>query len=329
VINFRYHLATLIAVFLALGLGVVAGSTFVSPVTVTALKKSLTVLDNQDKVLAAQNQALARTNRGLLQYATASRDMLVRDTLKGHAALLLSFDTTPGDETAQMAATLVGAGARLEGSIVLSSVLAVADDAGRQRVAAALGTPPSSAEAVQGVLVHQLTEALSGRTPGVLQRLLDAGLASRGGGVPNDAQQAPAALATPGTAVVILAPVPVPPPPQAGSKPAPDVGRTLILPTVRSLSATSVLLAVGEDGTDPLAVLGPIRQESGLHVVTADNVDSPAGQAAVALGLQQAAAANLWGSYGFGAGATSALPPVLPPPASPVSATATPQAKGG
>ena len=121
----------------------------------------------------------------------------------------------------------------------------------------------------------------------------------------------------------------IPPPPQAGSKPAPDVGRTLILATVRSLSATSVLLAVGEDGTEPLAVLGPIRQESGLHVVTADNVDSPAGQAAVALGLQQAAAANLWGSYGFGAGATSALPPVLPPPASPVSATATPQAKGG
>jgi len=329
VINFRYHLTTLIAVFLALGLGVVAGSTFVSPVTVTALKKSLTVLDNQDKALEAQNKALAQANRGLLQYATASRDMLVRDALKGHPALLLSFDSTPGDETAQMAATLVGAGARLQGSIVLSSALAVADDAGRQRVAAALGTPPSSAEVVQGVLVHQLTDALSGRTSGVLQRLMDAGLASRGGGAPNDAQQPPAALATPGSAVVILAPAPAPPPVQAGSKPAPDLGRTLILPTVRSLSAASVLLAVGEGGTDLLPVLGPVRQESSLHVVTADSVDSPAGQAAVALGLQQAATANLWGSYGFGAGANSPLPPVLPPLASPVSATATPPAKGG
>ena len=35
-INFRYHLASLIAVFLALGLGIVAGSTFVSPETVRA-----------------------------------------------------------------------------------------------------------------------------------------------------------------------------------------------------------------------------------------------------------------------------------------------------
>ena len=36
-INFRYDLAILIAVFLALGLGILTGSTFVSPATVRAL----------------------------------------------------------------------------------------------------------------------------------------------------------------------------------------------------------------------------------------------------------------------------------------------------
>jgi hypothetical protein len=313
-INFRYHLASLIAVFLALGLGIVAGSTFVSPETVRALNNSLRRIDNSNKALQAQNDAVAQNNRDLLRYAQSSRDLLVQGKLAGRPAILVSFDTTPGSETSQMASTLVTAGARLQGSLALSSNLALADDASRQQAAAVVGGGISGIDPLQAAITHQMSEALAGKTPGVLQRLVDAGLASRGPGVAGDAAQPPATLAVPGTAVVFLAPAE----PAPGAKPGPDLGKTIILPILRDLSSAQVLVAVGEDGSSPLPLLTPIRQDSSLRVVTADTVDQPMGQAAVVLGLAEALSANVWGAYGSGPGAGAPLP-TPQPPASPSS----------
>ena len=317
-INFRYHLASLIAVFLALGLGIVAGSTFVSPETVRALSGTLKTIDASNRTLQDENNALAQTNRALLQFAQASRDAMVQGKLTGLPVVVVSFDSTPGAELSQMGSTLVLAGARLQGSIQLSSNLALADDASRQQAAIALGVGQSSADVLQATLVRELTDALSGRTPGVLQRLIDAGLASKGPGVAGDSPQPPAALATLGTAVVILTPAQT----QPGAKPAPDLGRTVMLPLVRALSAAPVpLLAVGEDGSSPLPVLSPIRQDSSLRVVTVDNADLATGQAAVVLGLAAVSTSGLWGAYGSGPGAGAPLPTPLSTPA--VSSTAT------
>jgi hypothetical protein len=321
VINFRYHLASLIAVFLALGLGIVAGSTFVSPETVRALNNSLRRIDTSNKGLQTQNDALAQTNRDLLRYAESSRNLLVQGKLAGRPAVLVSFDTTPGSETSQMASTLVAAGARLEGTVALSSNLALADDASRQQAATVVGGGLSGAEALQTALARQLSDAFAGKSPGIVQRLIDVGLASRGPGVAGDAQQPPASLATPGTAVILLAPAqPVP-----GAKPGPDLARTLILPIVRGLSSAQVLVAVAEDGSSPLPVLAPIRQDSSLRVVTADTVDQPMGQAAVVLGLAEALSTNAWGAYGSGPGASAPLPTPQPPgspaPSSPLPAS--------
>lgn len=311
-INFRYHLASLIAVFLALGLGIVAGSTFVSPETVRALNNSLRRIDNSNKDLQTQNDALAQTNRDLLRYAEASRNLLVQGKLAGKPAVLVSFDTTPGGETSQMAATLVAAGARLEGTLALSSNLALPDDASRGQAATVVGGGTSGAEALQAALARQVSDALSGKAPGVLQRLIDAGLASRGPGVAGDAQQPPATLATPGTAIVVLAPAQLP----AGAKPVPDLAKTIILPVIRALSAAQAPVAVGEDGSSPLPLLAQIRQDSSLRVVTVDTVDQPMGQAAVVLGLAAALTTNAWGAYGSGPGASAPLP-TPPAPASP------------
>jgi hypothetical protein len=326
-INFRYHLATLIAVFLALGLGVVAGSTFISPATVSALQRSLQALDARDRALEDNNNLLAGQNRTLMQYAQASRDLMVRDVLKGRPVLLLSFDSTPGAETAEVATTLVEAGARLEGSIILSSNLALPDDPSRQQVATTIGVTASTSDAVASALVRALADTLSGRAPGLFQRLLDAGLVTKGSGVTPDAAQPPASLPTQGSSLVILAPLQ----PQGTPKSSPDLGRTLILPLVRALSATSIPLAVGEDGSTALAVLTLLRQDSTLHVVTVDGADTPMGQAAIVLGLQRAAS-GVWGSYGSGAGAVPLPSPAPTPSATPIpGATAIPSAavRGG
>jgi hypothetical protein len=287
---------------------------------VRALNNSLRRIDSSNRDLQAQNDTLAQSNRDLLRYADASRNLLVQGKLQGKPAVLVSFDTTPGSETSQMGSTLVAAGARLQGSVTLSSNLALDDDPSRQQAASVVGGGVSGADALQAALVHQISEALAGKAPGVLQRLIDAGLASRGPGVAGDAQQPPATLAAPGSAVIFLAPGQ----PAPAAKPGPDLVRTIILPVIRGLSSAQVPVVAGEDGSTPLPLLAPIRQDSSLRVVTADSVDQPMGQAAVVLGLAEALATNVWGAYGSGPGAGAPLP--VPQPSASPTAAASPSA---
>ena len=306
-ISLRHHLISLIAVFLALGLGVVAGSTFISPVTVSALKKSIDALDKRDQGLETANNQLTQQVGVLTQAAIASRDLLVHNALAGRPAVLVAFDTTQAADISAMSTTLVESGAHLQGSVVLSSSLAMPDDASRQQVVSALGGSPGPGDAAT-VLVHQLAVALDGTAPGVFGRLQSAGLAKMNN-VP--AAVGPGQLATLGSAVVILAPAP----PAPGAKAGPDLGRTVILPLTRALSGNA-LVAVAEDGDAALPVLTPIRQDSSLRVVTVDGVDTAQGQTAVVLGLVEATTGT-WGDYGTGPGASAVLPGTLPTPVTP------------
>ena len=320
-ITLRHHLASLIAVFLALGLGVVAGSTFISPVTVKALSASINRLDARDRALEAQNNQLNQTNGQLQQALTTSRDIMVQGRLAGRPVDLISFESTPASETSDVASTIAAAGARLQSSVVLSNRLGLADDASRTQVATGLGLTDTSTGALQADVVQKLADALSGRVPG-LEKWVSAGLAKTTT-VPNPLPLA--SVATAGSVILILAPAA----PQPGPA-APDLGRLLIVPLVRSLNLSSAVVAIGEDGSANLPVLAPIRADATLRVVTADGTDTPLGQAGLVLGLAQAISTGVYGNFGLGAGAGAPLPSPLPPvpspsPSSPVSATASPR----
>ncbi|HLI56760.1 MAG TPA: copper transporter [Actinomycetota bacterium] len=317
-ITLRQHLVSLIAVFLALGLGVLAGTTFITPGTVNALRKSLDALSARDNAVESQNSQLKSELAGLESDGSAARDQLVSGALAGRATMLVSFDSTTANETSDMAATLAEAGARLTGSYVLSSNLGLPNEASRQQVAGALGLPVnSSAGTIETAEVQRITDWLDGKSPGLIGKLTGAGLATANS-VPS-----PLAGGTPagsGTDIVVLTPAQSPAAPAANTA---NLASQLILPLARALSSTAVLLAVGEDGTNPLPVLQLLRGDSTVKAVTVDGVDQPIGQAAVALGLRDAAA-GVWGDYGNGQGASTPLPSPLPspPPASPPSTPA-------
>ena len=106
------------------------------------------------------------------------------------------------------------------------------------------------------------------------------------------------------TAIVILAPEAV----TSAAKGAPDIGRVVVQPLVRALSSGSSLVAVGEDGSAPLPVVGLLRGDSSSKAVTADGVDTPMGQTNLVLGLAVYAESGVPGAYGTGTGANAVLP---------------------
>jgi len=293
---------TLVAVFLALGLGVLFGASFIDQKTVSGLQKSQKRLAETNKSRRHQIVALQNDNSVLESFATASRDLLIRGALKDRPAVVLSFQSTPDKLISEVEETLVGAGAKLEGSIRISDNLDLTTDERRRKVAAALQlASPESKDLTDGI-VSGLVDALSSRRPGYVQKLIDGGLASSGQ-PPGAAVKPPGELAAPGSAVVLL-----PPGPRDTSQ------RALLLPLIKSLSAFPVLTAVAQPDSVPGPLMQTVRGDANLKVITIDGLDEPLGQAGLALGLK-AAYAGSYGHYGTGKSATSLLPPVPTPPA--------------
>jgi hypothetical protein len=293
-ISFRYHVVTLVAVFLALGVGVLFGVSFIDQSTVETLRNSQTRLGARNEVLRERVVALEKERDALNTYVASSRDQIVRGALRDRAVVMLSFDSTPVPSVEAVAGTIQLAGGALEGSVTLSDRLDLRSEDGRRRLATVLDAPSNGVEALSDLAVSRLVQAFSGRDDtAFLQKLADDGLAS--GRLPATGTGAETAAGQ-GRAVVIV-----------GGNGSRELNDRLLLPLARSLAAVPMVTAVVESGSAPLRVLAPLREESGLRVVTVDGVDTPLGQAALAAGLR-AGFEGQFGNYGVGAGATAALP---------------------
>ena len=68
-IDFRYHLVSIVAVFLALAVGVVLGSATLNGPITKELRKSVVVLRHEEDNQISQNQSLRHQNKSDQQWA--------------------------------------------------------------------------------------------------------------------------------------------------------------------------------------------------------------------------------------------------------------------
>ena len=119
-INLRYHIVSLTAVFLALGIGLTLGSTFLDRVTVDTLKNQLETVQARVDETEAANEALS-SRAGA--YEDRDRELvaelperLVADHLTDVPVLLVATEGTDAGLVDQAMATLDGAGADVVGA---------------------------------------------------------------------------------------------------------------------------------------------------------------------------------------------------------------------
>jgi hypothetical protein len=290
---------SLVAVFLALGTGALVGSSFISRGTVGVLQASLRKLDGTNRNLIGEVRDLKDQQETLQHFVESSEAFVVEGRLKDRPVVLVSIDTTPDDLSDALSQTLVAAGARVQGSVQLSSKLDFASQDRREQAAKVLGAPSSDPDGLARFLVNGLTASLAGQTPGMVRKLVEGGLASVrevSGGKPLPLES----LAVPGSTVVVLGG-----PPGARS----ELDERVAAPLAQALAAldgTPVLVGVGEPGVGPFQLMARLRGAN-LRLVTADGIDEPMGRIQLVLGLE-AAAADRFGDYGTGPGASSVLP---------------------
>ena len=110
-INIRYHIITLVAVFLALAVGIVAGSTVIQQslvnsleTNVTNIEKSLDDLEKRNSELSEQVVQLRDREKALDEQGPAQ---LLKDRLDGSTVLMIGVDGIDEDAAA-LAALDVG-----------------------------------------------------------------------------------------------------------------------------------------------------------------------------------------------------------------------------
>lgn len=119
-IDFRYHLVSIIAVFLALAVGIVVGSVALRPDVSNRLNQEVHAAQKATTALFAQNNQLKQQIAADGAFAQAASGSLLDHLLSGQQAVLV---TAPGADSATVkgvSSALARAGATLTGTVALT-----------------------------------------------------------------------------------------------------------------------------------------------------------------------------------------------------------------
>ncbi len=153
-INFRFHVVSLVAVFLALTVGIVMGSTVIDRAIVDGLRSQINRVEEKADSQAARNRELTATAERLGQYIDSSRTFIVEGRLADVPAVVFAVDGVATDHTRATVELMQQSGAMVPGILWLTDRWALEDGDARAQLQAILATPSSNVKTLR-------TEALA------------------------------------------------------------------------------------------------------------------------------------------------------------------------
>jgi hypothetical protein len=166
VISLRYHIVSLVAVFLALALGIVVGSTVLQEGTVSVLRATSDRVREESDRNSRENVALNQEVSRLQSFGATVLPDLVRDRLKGRSVVLVDTDKVDSGMRDSVRKVLEDAGAEVDGQITFADErLALGADADRAAMGRLLAADAAAPEVLRGELVKRLAERLATPSP--------------------------------------------------------------------------------------------------------------------------------------------------------------------
>lgn len=329
-INFRYHLVSLIAIFLALGVGIVMGSTVIDQTIVEGLRGTIDRVERRADTDRKNAQVSASERDDVLDALAQVVPSLLEHRLDGVQVVVVAGPNSDPGPVAETVNMIRAAGGIVPAVIELKSGLDSASDASKDRVAGALGRNAPQGGDLHGLAVKVLAERLirpaikSPETIGspvptqagdLLDRFRSAELLSfkTNGGGGFDLANYPAAGAR---FLLIDGVTPVTGKANSGSSTGPAVAESVVLTLTRALSdldatlvvaSTSVKTPRGQQVTLALAVSSIRGGDLKVSVSTVDTIERIESRAAVILALEDLVTGGI-GHYGVGKGASLRVP---------------------
>ncbi|HEY9242060.1 MAG TPA: copper transporter [Streptosporangiaceae bacterium] len=317
-IDFRYHLVSIVAVFLALAIGIVIGSTSVlKGAVLSGLQKTSAAEKSRIDSLYAQNGQLKQQLNAAESFASASEHVLLDGLLDGQRVVLVAAPGASGGVVSGVQNALTTAGATVTGQVQFQTqFFAVGaesslDTLNRQLTPAGVTLRGGSPQADAGELIasailtkNSVDHPLTGNAGSTDQAILN-GYAA--GGYLSTSPR-PTGRAT--LAVVII---PATPPSTSDANVA---SQTLVtLAQQLNLAGSGTVVAGQLTGSGAGSAIDVMRAGGrGGHLSSVDNADTPNGQIVVAQALYEQLADGKSGSYGSLPGATQPGPSPAPVP---------------
>jgi hypothetical protein len=301
VISFRFHLVSLVAVFLALGLGVLTGTTVLNRGIVAQLEQRTDQLAETSGRLRQEVRDLQTESDRWSRFGEQVMEYVVDGRLAGTEAVLITQEGTDTAGIDRVRQGLDAAGAELRAVLSIDDRLALQNESDLQELSQILGTDETDPEVLSEATAEILAERLAFgvRRPDVLDRLLGAEfLLSRGPGL-----DAAALEGLGGSQQVIIV--------VSGGRGSPIIEpQRLLVPLVDRLAEKGALVVAAEALETDYPFVTLLRSDgavSGL-IVTQDNVDQLPGEMGFVLALEDLVLDRQPGHYGVKEGADQLIP---------------------
>jgi hypothetical protein len=333
VIDFRYHLVSIVAVFLALAVGIVLGSTELRGAALSALDRTSSALSTKLEAADNENSALQQEVQGDHQFASAAQPVLLKHLLDSKKVVIITAPGASSSVVNGIKTSLSDAGATVSGQVALSSKFADTSASNlsllsqlTQRVTPASVTLVNGSPQQQAaqVLASALVSPGSGSGSGNAKGGSGNGSQNGSGNGSVSAQTAQTILSSYSAGQFIT----VSGQPSSGATLAVIVAPNSVPQGGTSDPANQAVVALAQEfgtGSQATVVAGPTAasgQGSAISAVrssgaandasTVDNADSVVGQIVVVQALEQQMNGKKPGSFGTQSNANSAGPSPAP-----------------
>ncbi len=302
-ISFRYHIVSIVAVFLALALGVLLGTTVVNQGVIENLSDRTNDAVQRSEQLRAQVSELQAGLRNWDRFGAAVEPILISGQLTAREVVVVTQEGVDAGEVDGVRQAFSDAGASVVAVIVVTNRMALLDADARTDLqtilgrAAAADDPLAMSEAAAQQVAARLANGPAGGTTDLLRELIDARFL-----VVRDGTGTIDQIGTASQALSILA--------GGTQEPVLDPESFLAPLTVAlAQNARPVVAAETQESTYPFVPL--LRRDGSLddQVVTVDNADTMPGRIAVVLGLRDLLQEpGRGGHFGVKGGASALIP---------------------
>jgi Copper transport outer membrane protein, MctB len=323
-IDFRYHLVSIVAIFLSLAVGLLIGSTVLRPYALEGLQRLSKVEKHQIDSLLQTRDQLQRQIAADNQFAQANAAPVLHQLLEGQRVLLVLAPGAPDSVTSGVTQALGMAGAKVTGQLQLQAPFFDTSQAGSEKLA----------QLAEHLAPPQMILAGSGQAQ-ASELIANAVLTKDGIGEPlpgeRDSSSVDAinGLATGGfltasgspwdRATLAIVIIPATPPSTNDSNAASQALVTLAQQL--DLAGQGTVVAGSISGSGPGSAIDVMRVGGrAAHLSSVDNADTPAGQIVVVQALFDRMHGKS-GSYGVASTASAGAPSPAPTPSPTPSAT--------
>jgi hypothetical protein len=331
VIDFRYHLVSIVAVFLALAIGIVLGAAELQGPTYNLLNGTTAKLQNELNQANSQRDVAEEQANAGDAYAEAVEPVVLRNLLAGQKLLIVTEPGAQGSVVSGITSAANDAGAEVTGQINLQAKFFDTSDTTQDSlnqinldVASHAGLTLDNTETYQQQAAQVIASQILTKSP-----LSATGIGQGGAGQGGAGQDTSAATmlsayayagflttsgqpATAATLAVVITPQTAP------SDGSADPLDQILVPVAQELAATSAATVVagssaGSGTGSPIAVLRSNNVAN--QVSTIDDADYVSGQSVVIEALAIQLSGGKPGSYGFASNGANAVAPSAAPTA--------------